>query len=507
MGLERGNPNIITGLPRPGSLLAAEKLTPNPDALVKEQVDRDYIALTQRPGYQQEAGWTNEDERETFVSANGLRFLRDYQVRAIHKLQQAVGKGSDRFLFEMATGTGKTLTAAAVIKLFLRTRNASRVLFLVDRLELESQAKKAFDLLLRNDAKSVIFKENKDDWRHADIVISTVQSFLFNNKYASLFSPTDFDLVISDEAHRSIGGNARAVFEYFTGYKLGLTATPRDYLKKFDAPSANDPREHERRLLLDTYRTFGCEDGSPTFRYSLLDGVRDGFLINPTVVDARTETTTKLLSDQGFVINFTDEEGDEQEQVFTQRQFEKNFFSPETNRLFCRAFLDRMFFERFEERVKEDPVIAAQVEAGEWDKVIDYVNAELLNNEREPYSLEKLRQAADVDRRLTLREILEKVFGIIPRFKSKDDLLEEEFSKFVADRKPAEIRALPAMKRYFKAYASSDRFRIIIDGRDYTKLSTNPGFKTSDFKAVPEPYRLMIPEYIKDYVPLNRFAA
>ena len=157
--------------------------------------------------------------------------------------------------------------------------------------------------------------------------------------------------------------------------------------------------------------------------------------------------------------------------------------------------------------MREDPVIVAQVEAGEWDKVIDYVNAELLNNELEPYSLDKLRQAADVDRRLTLREILEKVFGIIPRFKSKDDLLEEEFAKFVADRKPAEIRALPAMKRYFKAYASSDRFRIIIDGREYTRLSTNPGFKTSDFKAVPEQYRTLIPEYIKDYVPLNRFAA
>ena len=74
----------------------------------------------------------------------------------------------------------------------------------------------------------VVFKENRDDWRTADIVVSTVQSFLFNNKYQSLFSPTDFDLVISDEAHRSIGGNSRAVFEYFIGYKLGLTATPKD---------------------------------------------------------------------------------------------------------------------------------------------------------------------------------------------------------------------------------------------------------------------------------------
>lgn len=728
--LDRGNPHIVTALPRPGSMRAAERLSPDPDRIVAETIQGDYVVLTQRPGYASEAGWKNEAEREAFVADNKLKFLRRYQVRAMHRLQASVKDGKDRFLFEMATGTGKTLTAAAVIRLFLRTRNASRVLFLVDRLELEDQAAKAFKAYLANDAKTVIYKENRDDWRHAEIVVSTVQSFLFNNKYASLFSPTDFDLVISDEAHRSIGGNARAVFEYFVGYKLGLTATPRDYLKKFDAASANDPREHERRLLLDTYRTFGCDDGTPTFRYSLLDGVKDGYLINPTVVDARTDTTTKLLSDQGFVVNFTDDDGEEQEQAFTQREFEKKFFSPETNRLFCRTFLehalldpisgecgksivfavsqhhagklaqilneladqvwpgkyqsdfavqvtsqipgaqqmtinfannrllgfgsfvddyrtskarvcvtvgmmttgydcpdilnlglfrpifsatefiqikgrgtrrheftdelhdlkaktsvgpqpktaykmfdffanceyfeeefdydevlklprakgeggddggggggspedfaythlgpdelrkveaktidfrgmkiDRMFFERFEDRVKEDPEIVGHVEAGEWDKVIDYVNERLIANPNEPYSLEKLRQSAEVDRRITLREILEKVFGLIPRFKSKDELLEEEFAKFVADRKPTEVTALPAMKRYFKAYATSDRFRAIINERDYGKLATNPGFSTRDFRAVPEPYRTAIPDYIKDYVPLNKFAA
>ncbi len=182
----------------------------------------------------------------------------------------------------MATGTGKTLTAAAVIKLFLRTGNASRVLFLVDRLELEDQANKHFNFLLKNDFTSVIYKERRDEWKKAKIVVTTVQSLLFNNKFKRLFSPIDFDLVISDEAHRSIGGNARAVFEYFVGYKLGLTATPKDYLKKFDPkkPTTKDPREMERRLLLDTNRTFGCENGQPTFRYSLLDGVREGFLIS-----------------------------------------------------------------------------------------------------------------------------------------------------------------------------------------------------------------------------------
>jgi type I restriction enzyme, R subunit len=194
----------------------------------------------------------------------------------------------------MATGTGKTLTSAAVIKLFLRTGNARRVLFLVDRLELEDQAAKNFVRYLQNDYTCVIYKEKVDSWQRAEIVVSTVQSLSKNNKYQKLFSLLDFDLIISDEAHRSISGTSRAVFEYFIGYKLGLTATPKDYLKNIDSKKLQekDSRALERRQLLDTYQTFGCEDGLPTYRYSLLDGVKDGYLVNPIVSDARTEVTT-----------------------------------------------------------------------------------------------------------------------------------------------------------------------------------------------------------------------
>lgn len=729
--LERGNPYVITTFPTPTSVTGYQKSTPNPKRLIDEAVGDDYVVLTQRPGYATEAAWKNEAERPGFIALNGLRFLRHYQKKAIHAIQQAITKGLDRFLLEMATGTGKTLVAAAIIKLFLRTANARRVLFLVDRLELEDQALKAFKKVLANDYRAVIYKENRDDWHHAEIVVTTVQSLLFNNKYQQLFSPTDFDLVISDEAHRSIGGNARAVFDYFVGYKLGLTATPRDYLKRFDKnkPNTRDPREFERRLLLDTYRTFGCDDGQPTFRYSLLDGVKDGFLINPTVVDARSEVTTQLLSDEGFVVAFKDDEGDDQEEAYKQSEFEKRFFSPATNQLFCKLFLenafrdpisgeigksivfavsqnhagklaqilnemadrmfpgkyqsdfavqvtsqvdgaqqhtinftnnnllgsanfipsyktskarvcvtvgmmttgydcpdilnlglfrpifsptdfiqikgrgtrkhdfrenlfddtikesvkqpqkgafklfdffanceyfeeeynydqviqlpkpkpprsdggetgpvvpigtyehlgedilatikeeavgfegmkiDRMFYEKFEERVRENDFIAASVEAGQWDRVIDYVNKELFDKPSEFYTLDKLRRAAAVDRRLTLREILEKIFGLIPRFKSKDELLEEEFSKFIADYKPQEAEAVPAMKTYFKAYATSDQIRHIIESGQLTDLATNPFFSTRDFKAVPKRYRTLIPEYIKDYVSLNQFAA
>ena len=740
--LKRGNPHIITSFPTPDSVLGYRKVEPDPHRLATEQVESDYIVLTQRPGYASEAAFQNEDERPAYVRANNLRFLRPYQIRAVRALQEAAANGKDRWLFEMATGTGKTLTAAAVIKLFLRSGNARRVLFLVDRLELEEQARKVFHSLLSNDFRTVIYKERRSDWNSAEIVVSTVQSLQFDNKYRAIFSPTDFDLVISDEAHRSIGGNARAVFDYFVGYKLGLTATPRDYLKGIDGLSQHalrDPRERERRLMRDTYRTFGCESGEPTFRYSLLDGVRDGILINPTVVDARTNVTAQLLSEDGLFVELTgDDDNDDAEGeqargvVYTRRQFERDFFSTPTNEVFCKTFLehalrdpvtgeigksivfavsqdhavkltqilnemahrmlpgvyqssdfavqvtsqvqnaqqmtmqfannnllghsplddayrtskarvcvtvgmmstgydcpdilniglfrpifsptdfvqikgrgtrphdftsdlldrtladhvrkprktafklfdffgnceyfetefdydqkielphvtfkgelqggsdadegvqlgydqtdpdhlksieeekigwkgmkiDRMFFDRFADTVQgaDHRELEAFIKAGQWDNAIDYVNRKVFDKPEDYFNLTKLRKAADVDRRLTLREILEKIFGLIPRFKSKDELLEEEFMKFVVDYKPAPA-AVTAVKTYFKAYAIDGSLRDIIDEHRFAELATNPGFSLDDYRAVPKKYREIVPEYIKDYVSLNQFAA
>ena len=157
--------------------------------------------------------------------------------------------------------------------------------------------------------------------------------------------------------------------------------------------------------------------------------------------------------------------------------------------------------------MRDNETIAAAVEAGQWERVIDYVNREVFDKPEEYYTLDRLRKAAAVDRRLTLREILEKVFGLIPRFKSKDELLEEEFAKFVVDTKPEEAESIPAIKTYFKAYVTSDQVRHVVETRQFTDLATNPVFSTRDFRAVPAKYRTLIPEYIKDYVSLNQFAA
>ena len=91
-------------------------------------------------------------------------------------------------------------------------------------------------------------------------------------------------------------------------------------------------------MLLDTYTTFGCESGQPTYRYSLADGAKDGYLVQPTVIDARTDVTTKLLSEQGYGIMVTvasTEQEDILEEVnYKQQHFERKFFSDETNKIF-----------------------------------------------------------------------------------------------------------------------------------------------------------------------------
>jgi type I restriction enzyme R subunit len=751
--LEIGNPREIQKFPPQKDVQLNKQFKPDPTNLLKEVVESDYIAKTINPFYYQDPRWIDRTQRQQFVDQVKLPFLRRYQLNAIISLKNSVEKNNDRFLFEMATGTGKTLTAAAVIKLFLKSANAKRVLFLVDRLELEDQAKKAFDKYLKPDYTTVIFKENRDDWRKAEIVVSTVQSFLFKNKYKRIFVPTDFDFVISDEAHRSIGGNSRAVFEYFIGYKLGLTATPKDYLKRFDAEKINqkDPRELERRILLDTYKTFGCESGEPTFRYSLLDGVKEGFLVNPMVTDVRTEITTQLLADEGYSIvrEPEDEEEEREEETFFQKDFERKFFSENTNKTFCKTFLekalrdpvtgeigksiifcvsqhhatkitqilnefsdqifpskynsdfaeqvtswvidsklhtvnftnnnfngtgnfnpfyktsktrvcvtvgmmttgydcpdilnvclmrpifsptdfvqikgrgtrkhnfldeikdselaeevierikigknehpsviwkevdrklekkrfklfdffanceffeekfcydevlklpslktkldgkgsagsestsynsneyesfspdqiyvlreedigyhgmrvDRMYFNEFEEKVKDDKNVREMLINQQWDAIEAYILQNLFNKPQEYYNLEKLRKAAKVDRRLSLREIVDKIFGFIPYFKSKDELLDDEFEKFDSRYLPTED-CFHFARIYFKSYISDPEFREIIENKNFALLNTNPNGDT--FRKLSQELRTLIPEYIKDNVPLNKFMA
>ena len=370
--LKKGNPEMITTFPTYESLITSKALTTSTDAITEIKIDKYFVALSQDPGLEQSVVWknSNDDLIKQYCIDNELRMLRYYQENAIKAVQKSIKDGNTRFLLEMATGTGKTLVSAGLIKLFIRSDIAHRVLFLVDRLELENQARTNFVKYLGKDGiRTEVYKENKEDWTSADIVVSTIQSFTHDDKYKKIFNPVDFDLIISDEAHRSRGASNRAVFEYFIGYKLGLTATPKNYLKGVNFDST-DPRELEKRLLLDTYHIFGCDSGRPTFSYTLAEGVKDNYLVNPTIIDARTDITTELLSEKGLIVNADDDKVDvtikdkngKKTKVFTEKGYEKTFFSEATNNVLCKTFIENALRDPITNEIGKSIVFCVNVQ-------------------------------------------------------------------------------------------------------------------------------------------------
>jgi type I restriction enzyme R subunit len=287
---------------------------------------------------------SSNELKDKYIEKNKLIKLRPYQVDAVNAVIDSYKRGNYRFLLEMATGAGKTFTCAGLISAFLESKTAHRVLFLVDRIELENQAFKSFTKSFGEGAiyTTKVYKEDRGGWQSADILISTVQSLTKNERFKELFVPTDFDLVVVDEAHRSISGVARGLFEYFVGCKVGLTATPKDFLRGIeeDKLKNNSAYEYSYRMLKDTYITFGCTSEKATYTFTLEDGVKLGMLLQPYVIDARTEKTVDLLSKDGLILDVAEDGEEENEQAFKSKDYERKLFSDETNKTMCRAFID-----------------------------------------------------------------------------------------------------------------------------------------------------------------------
>lgn len=267
--------------------------------------------------------------------------LRSYQIRAMDEIAKRFDDaGLRKFLLEMATGTGKTLLCAALIRRFLLTRNAERVLFIVDRIELAKQTMEDFNVVL-GEFKPVIYKTARrtGELLGSSVVIATIQSLMMDGRYREEFTPFYFDLVINDEAHRSIYGDAREVVQFFQATRLGLTATPKAYLKNVNLQQLveEDPKALEARQLRDTYHYFGCEPGQPTFRYDIIDAVQDPegpFLCLPKIIDCRSDITTQSLQEAGWTVLIN-----EQEENFKIQDLERKIFTPHRNRVMCDAFL------------------------------------------------------------------------------------------------------------------------------------------------------------------------
>ena len=199
---------------------------------------------------------------------------RFYQTRAIKRVGEALEKEHLRkSLLVMATGSGKTRTVIALTDQLMRANWAKRVLFLADRIALVNQAHGAFKTHLPSAPSANLLKKHdpkKNDHNGARICLATYPTMmsLINEveNGARRFSPGHFDLVIIDEAHRSVYRKYRAIFEYFDSFLVGLTATPRDEIDR------------------DTYSLFELEKGVPTDSYDLDEAVADGFLVPPRAV-------------------------------------------------------------------------------------------------------------------------------------------------------------------------------------------------------------------------------
>lgn len=222
---------------------------------------------------------------------------RYYQEAAIKASCDALAKNRRKVLLVMATGSGKTRTVIALCKVLLEQGWVKNILFLADRNSLVTQAKRSFVNLLP-DLSVTNLCEEKDNCA-ARCVFSTYQTMMgcidsVRDDQGKLFTCGHFDLVICDEAHRSIYNKYRDIFTYFDAPLVGLTATPKDEIEK------------------NTYEVFDLENGVPTYAYELAQAVKDGFLVDFMSV----ETNLKFLQDGITYADLTAEEQREYEDTF-----------------------------------------------------------------------------------------------------------------------------------------------------------------------------------------------
>lgn len=253
---------------------------------------------------------------------------RDYQIRSIRAVMEAIEKRRRTFLLVMATGTGKTRTCIAFTDALMRAGWAERVLFLVDRIALRDQALEAFKEHLPNEPRwpKQGEKEIATDRRVYVSTYPTMLNIIRDEK--KTLSPHFFDLIVIDESHRSIYNTYQEILNYFNTITLGLTATPTDVI------------DH------NTFDLFECEDGVPTFAYSYEEAVNHipPYLCNFQVMKIKTKfqeeginkRTISLEDQQKLII-----EGKEIEEInYEGTDLEKKVINKGTNALIVREFME-----------------------------------------------------------------------------------------------------------------------------------------------------------------------
>lgn len=201
-----------------------------------------------------------ENNKPSRYEINEFITDRIYQKRVIKSVLEDFEKYRRRALLVMATGSGKTRVSASLSDVLIKANWVRKVLFLADRVELVKQAKNKFNEYLSESCTNLIEERDLNSRIHFG-TYETVHNLIKKGEYNSAF----FDLIIVDEAHRTIYKKYRAIFEYFDAFILGLTATPKDEVHK------------------NTYEFFQMSDNEPTDSYSLDKAIKDGFLVPPKV--------------------------------------------------------------------------------------------------------------------------------------------------------------------------------------------------------------------------------
>jgi len=252
---------------------------------------------------------------------------RYYQVNAITKSLETLNNKHRSILWVMATGTGKTRTIISLVDILLRQGFIKRVLFLADRRELARQAMDNFKEHLPNQSRERI--ETGSFQKDKRLYVSTYQTMM------SLLKKTDisqgfFDLIIADESHRSIYNYYGQLFLKFDAIKLGLTATPVDFIDR------------------DTFQFFGTEKGNPTFAYTYEEAIKDGYLCDYEVMSVQTK-----FQEEGIKFEILSKE--EQEKLknsgyaeedinYEGSQIERMVINDDTNRKILTTFMDNCYY-------------------------------------------------------------------------------------------------------------------------------------------------------------------
>lgn len=256
----------------------------------------------------------SKENLEHIYIANNIA-NRPYQLEAVKKVCESFEQKHRRALVVMATGTGKTRTAISLVDVLTSKNWVQNVLFLADRTELVKQAEKNFKKLLPDMSCCNLLSSKDGNPEESRIIFSTYQTMINcidkmkSKNGITLFTPGHFDLIIIDEAHRSIYKKYQAIFEYFDGLLVGLTATPRNDVDK------------------NTYKFFQLENNVPTFVYEYDEAVKQKYL-----VDYHTISTTTKFIERGIKYSeLKEEDREEYENLFEEGEVQEEISSSAIN--------------------------------------------------------------------------------------------------------------------------------------------------------------------------------